>query len=131
MTTYIFNNENKRISQSRNLRGLFEWARRAGGVKALHCHVYPNTDASYPLSPDDPRDKWIKATRPTGFLCADLANGYRAVTWFSCGSHLLDWAHDRAKPSRVSWFAGATIDVIRHDEWRDELAVYMGSTCGR
>ena len=125
MATYIFNAERKCVSQSRNLRGLFEWARRAGGVKTMHCHVYPETDACYPLSKDDTRDKWVKASRPTGFLCAEFANGYRAFTWFACGSHLTDWARNRAKPSRVSWFAGAAVNVIQHETWRDELVRYI------
>lgn len=117
MTTIIFNRENQPVSQSRNLRGLFEWARRAGGVSRIVCHTFPHTDASYPLSPNDPRDKWVKASRPTGYLVAHLCNGYRAETWFSDGSHLTDWAHDRVKPNRRSWFSGATVEVIAHAEW--------------
>ncbi len=117
MTTIIFNAENKPVSQSKNLRGLFEWARRAGGVLRLVCHTFPCTDASYPLSPNDPSDKWVKASRPTGYLIAHLANGYRAETWFVCGSHLIDWANDRVKPNRRSWFAGATVETIDHDQW--------------
>lgn len=119
MTTIIFNAQNKVVSQSHNLAGLFTWARRAGGVTRMVCHTFPWTAANYPLSPNDPPEKWIKATRPTGYLIAHLKNGYRAETWFSCGSHLVDWANGRAKPRRNSWFAGSSVDVINHDAWID------------
>jgi hypothetical protein len=117
MTTIIFNSDGRPVSQSHNLAGLFTWARRAGGVTAMQCHVFPFTDASYPLSVGDPREKWMRASRPRGYLVATLANGFRAETWFSCGSHLVDWARVRAKPRRNSWFSGASVDVIHHDAW--------------
>lgn len=117
MTTLIFDTADKCVSQSHNLAGLFTWARRAGGVIRMQCHVFPHTDASYPLSPNDPPEKWVKASRPQGYLIAHLANGYRAETWFSCGSHLVNWAKGRAKPRRNSWFAGAWVEVVEHAEW--------------
>lgn len=120
MTTIIFNAEGKPVSQSRNLRGLFDWARKAGGVRILQCHVLPAADASYPLTAGAPRSEWVKATRPTGYLVAILANGYRAETWFVCGSHLVDWARERARPRRNSWFSGAGVEILSHySEWRD------------
>lgn len=127
MTTYILNPANRCVSQSHNLRGMFDWARRAGGVTRIECHTFPATDASYPLSAGDPPEKWVRATRPEGFVIAHLANGYRAMTWFSDGGHLIDWANDRAKPNRASWFAGASVDVTKHDTWRDMMAETLGA----
>ena len=117
MTTYIFNADRKCVSQGQNLAVLFTWARRAGGVTRIDCHVMPSADASYPLSAGDPPEKWVWATRPTGYMVAHLANGYRAETWFSCGSHLVDWARDRAKPNRASWFSGCQVEVTQHGAW--------------
>lgn len=116
MTTIILDGAGACVSQSHNLRGLFDWARRAGGVVRMVCHTFPHTDASYSLSPGGPV---VPATRPRGYLVAHLANGYRAETWFTCDSHLVEWARDRAKPRRNSWFSGASVDVVQHDVWRD------------
>lgn len=128
MTTHIFNASNKCVSQSRNLAGLFTWARRAGGVTRMECHTFQDTDASYPLAPSDAREKWVKAARPTGYLIAHLANGHRAETWFADGSHLIDWARARAKPRRNSWFSGALIEIRKHTEWcniAQQTAVFL------
>ena len=116
MTTIVFDTTGRCVSQSRNLRGLFDWARRAGGVTRLECHTFPYTRADYPLSPGG---QVVRATRPQGYLIAHLANGYRAETWFSCGAHLEEWARDRAKQRLNSWFAGASVDVTAHDEWEN------------
>ena len=115
MTTYIFNAENKCVSQSHNLRGLFDWARRAGGVTRIECHVFPFTPYEYEIS----KGKTIKGRRPDGYLIAHMNGGHRAETWFVDGGHLVDWARDRVKPRRNSWFSGASVDVINHAEWVD------------
>ena len=114
MTTYILNSDGKCVSQSHNLAGLFTWARRAGGVLILECHAFPWTSADYELSPGG---RIVKGSRPQGYLVAHLRNGYRAGTWFSCGSHLHEWAIDRAKPRRNSWFSGAQVTLEKHAEW--------------
>jgi hypothetical protein len=115
MTTYIFNADNKCVSQSHNLAGLFTWARRAGGVISLECHSFPWTAGpEYKIG-----DRTIKTRRPTGFLRAHLQNGYRAETWFTCGSDLSEWAADRVKPRRNSWFSGAMVSHVKHDQWFD------------
>lgn len=117
MSTVVFNDEGKCVSQSHNLRGMFEWARRAGGVRVIECHTFPHTDASYTVG-----NRVIPATRPEGYVIVRYANGYRAETWFSCAAHLIDWATDRVKPNRASWFAGASLSFVRHAAWRDMSA---------
>lgn len=123
MATHVFNAAGEYVSQGRNLAVLFAWARRAGGVTRMTCHTFPWTDASYPLSPGKPDSEVVKASRPTGFLIAHLANGYRVETWFCDGSHLLDWANARVKPRRNSWFSGAIVEAIKHDKWANVASV--------
>jgi len=83
------------------------------------CHSFPWTSADYELSPG----KVIKSSRPQGYLVATLANGFTVETWFTCGSHLIDWANDRAKPRRNSWFSGATVETVNHPAWFDVFQV--------
>jgi hypothetical protein len=113
MTTYIFNADGKCVSQSHNLRGLFVRACIYGGVTSLDCHVFDNATVDIQISPGDTRTH----SRPTGYLVAHFAGGQYAETWFSCGSHLIEWARERVKPRKNSWFSGASVNIINRGAW--------------
>jgi hypothetical protein len=72
MTTYIFNPAGECISQSHNLRGMFDRA-RGDGVRAIEVTRLN----------DGPG-------RPGAFVVARYQSGNYAQTYFVCGSHAVD-----------------------------------------
>jgi hypothetical protein len=52
-------------------------------------------------------------------VIAHYKNGDYAETYFCSGSHAVEWANDRAKPHRASWFAGCKVVVqnVPKHEW--------------
>lgn len=96
MTTIIWDTDRKCVSQSHNLRGMFDWARRLGGVTSINV-----------IRLHDENDR-----RPGAYVVATYRNGYTAETYFCDGSNAVDWANERSKASpRRSWFAGCTVVV--------------------
>lgn len=95
MTTIIRDASGKPVSQSHNLRGVLDGARKYGGVTRLRLHM---------VKQDHPEG----ATRPDGFIVADYANGFTAETYFVSHSHMCTWARSKHE-RRGTWFTGCSI----------------------
>ena len=92
--TQIFNAEHRLIGTSRNLRGVFEHARKQGGVKCI-------------------KVRRIKGSRYEAHVVVEYASGAHAVTSFVDYAHAVDWAHARSAQSpRTSWWAGCAVEEL-------------------
>lgn len=92
MTTHIFNEHNQCVSEGKNLRIIFDRARRFGGVSRIVVDRLPDSR------------HWGAVVN------VFFPNGYRACTNFADYAHACDWARDRSNLSpRVSYWAGAVV----------------------
>lgn len=94
MTSVVFRNDGYVITQSHNLRAILAHA-KGRGVDSIR--VYCLNDGG---------------RRPGAFVRVFYRGGDVGETYFPFTSHALDWAEHYAGMSpRVSWFAGARVDV--------------------
>lgn len=92
MTTHIFDPANRCIGEGRNLRIMFDRARRFGGVTRVTVDQLP------------PGQHW------GALVNVFYVNGSRACTNFADYSHACEWARARsALSSRVSFWAGCEV----------------------
>jgi hypothetical protein len=92
MTTHIFNALNQCIGEGRNLRILFEKARKFGGVSRITV------------------DQLSDSRHYEALVNVHFSNGYRGCTNFASYSHACEWAAGRSALSpRVSYWAGAAV----------------------
>ena len=95
VTAFIFNSDRVCVSQSHNLAGVFNWARRTGGVSSIH--VYKLNEGS---------------NRPGALVRVIYRTGHFAETYFVSGSHAAEWAVSRSNLGRNSWFSGCGVSVV-------------------
>jgi hypothetical protein len=108
MTTLIRDQSGKVVSQSHNLRGMLDGARKYGGVSCINV---------YQVRQDHPEG----AKRPEGFVRVEYANGYTAETYFVSYSHLVEWSNDKAKRRGTGWTDASV------NRYRGERAHVAGS----
>ena len=97
MTTHIFSPENRCVSEGRNLRIMFDYARRLGGVTRVTVDQLP------------PGGHW------GALVNVFYVTGHRACTNFVSYSHACDWARERSALSpRVSYWADCEVTCTPH-----------------
>lgn len=93
MATHIFDAQNRCIGEGRNLRIMFDRARRFGGVARVTVDQLP------------PGQHW------GALVNVFYVTGHRACTNFADYSHACKWARDRSALSpRVSFWAGCAVE---------------------
>lgn len=96
MSSIVFDASGNVVRQSHNLRGILEHA-RGRGVESIRV------------------DQLADTGRPGAFVSIEYRGRHRGQTYFVCGSHAAEWARRYAAMSpRVSWFAGAAVDIVEH-----------------
>lgn len=89
MTTTIFDSVQRQRSKGRDLNVAFRWAKRCGGVKKIQVENFGGSAR----------------------VTVVYVNGWQAVTMFASYGHARDWAVDRSKLGKASWFYGCEVEL--------------------